>query len=265
MNYDINQLCNEFSLSLFSLEGKVAAITGANKGLGLAYAIALAKAGADIFIISHGNDNWEEIKKAIENLGRRVEFTKTDLSIKENTRKVIDECIEKFGKIDVLVNNAGTIRRAPILEYKDEDWEAVIDINLNSVYYLSQAAVKYMVKQGSGKIINIASMLSFQGGKFVPPYTASKHGVAGVTKAFANELAEKNIQINAIAPGYIATSNTAPIRADKKRNNEILGRIPSGKWGRTSDLMGTVVFLASQASDYVNGHILAVDGGWLVR
>jgi 2-deoxy-D-gluconate 3-dehydrogenase len=171
----------------------------------------------------------------------------------------------RIRKIDVLVNNAGTIRRAPLLEYKDEDWQAVMDINLNAVYYLSQEVAKQMVKQGGGKIINIASMLSFQGGKFVPPYTASKHGVAGLTKAFANELAEKNIQVNAIAPGYIETANTAPIRADENRNKEILGRIPAGKWGTPFDLMGSIVFLASKASDYVTGHILAVDGGWLVR
>jgi len=265
MDYNINQLCEKFSMDIFSLEGKVAVVTGGNRGLGLAYVIALAKAGADIFIVSRKDDSWEEIKESIEKLGRKVEFMKADLSVKENAKESIEECIKRFGKIDILVNNAGTIRRAPILEYKEEDWEAVINLNLNSVYYLSQAAAKYMVKQGSGKIINIASMLSFQGGKFVPPYTASKHGVAGITKAFANELAETNIQINAIAPGYIETDNTAPIRADEKRNMEILGRIPAGKWGQTSDLMGTVVFLASKASDYINGHILAVDGGWLVR
>ncbi len=180
-------------------------------------------------------------------------------------KESIDKCIEVYGRIDILVNNAGTIRRSPITEFTDKDWEEVIDINLNTIYYLSQAAVKYMIKQGGGKIINIASMLSFQGGKFVPSYTASKHGVAGLTKAFANELADKNIQVNAIAPGYIKTDNTAPIRQDKNRNNEILSRIPAGRWGETSDLMGTIVFLASPASDYVNGHILAVDGGWLVR
>ncbi|WP_283701266.1 2-dehydro-3-deoxy-D-gluconate 5-dehydrogenase KduD, partial [Clostridium perfringens] len=188
-----------------------------------------------------------------------------DLTKKETRDKVVSTCLEEFGKIDILVNNAGTIRRAPLLEYKDEDWQAVMDINLNSVYYLSQAVAKVMAKQGYGKIINIASMLSFQGGKFVPPYTASKHGVAGITKAFANELADLNIQVNAIAPGYIKTANTAPIRADKARNQEILSRIPAGRWGEVSDLMGTVVFLSSKASDYLNGHILAIDGGWLVR
>lgn len=194
-----------------------------------------------------------------------MEFFQADLTDRAQIDKVISACVETYGKIDILVNNAGTIRRAPLLEYKDEDWKAVMDINLNSVYFLSQAAAKVMVAQGSGKIINIASMLSFQGGKFVPPYTASKHGVAGITKAFANELAAHNIQINAIAPGYIKTANTAPIRADEKRNAEILSRIPADRWADPFDLMGAVVFLASKASDYVNGHILAVDGGWLVR
>lgn len=173
--------------------------------------------------------------------------------------------MEVYGKIDILVNNAGTIRRAPLLEYTEEDWNAVMDINLNALYFLSQDVAKIMEEQGHGKIINVASMLSFQGGKFVPPYTASKHGVAGLTKAFANELACKNIQVNAIAPGYIKTANTAPIRADEKRNAEILDRIPAGRWADPFDLMGAIVFLASKASDYVNGHILAVDGGWLVR
>ena len=256
---------DKFSIDMFSLKNKVAVITGGNKGLGLAYAVALAKAGADIFLPCHSKTNWEEIKSIVKKENRRVEFMQADLSNKDMAKESIDKCIEVYGRIDILVNNAGTIRRSPITEFTDKDWEEVIDINLNSIYYLSQAAVKYMIKQGGGKIINIASMLSFQGGKFVPSYTASKHGVAGLTKAFANELADKNIQVNAIAPGYIKTDNTAPIRQDKNRNNEILSRIPAGRWGETSDLMGTIVFLASPASDYVNGHILAVDGGWLVR
>ena len=239
-------------------------VTGGNTGLGQGYAIALAKAGADLFIVTHGK-NWEETRKLIENEGRKAEFFQADLSIKDNIKSIVKRCMEVYGKIDILVNNAGIIKRAPILEYKDEDWKAVIDINLNAVYYLSHEAAKIMAKQGSGKIINIASMLSFQGGKFVPPYTASKHGVAGITKAFANELADKNIQVNAIAPGYIETNNTAPIRADKERNAEILSRIPAGRWGHPLDVMGTVVFLAGKASDYINGHIIAVDGGWLIR
>ncbi len=256
---------DKFNMDMFSLKNKVAVITGGNKGLGLAYAVALAKAGADIFLPCRSKTNWEEIESLIKKENRRVEFMQVDLSDKDMAKASIDKCIEVYGRIDILVNNAGTIRRSPITEFKDEDWKEVIDINLNSIYYLSQTAVKYMIKQGGGKIINIASMLSFQGGKFVPSYTASKHGIAGLTKAFANELADKNIQINAIAPGYIKTDNTAPIRQDEKRNVEILSRIPAGRWGETADLMGTIVYLASPASDYVNGHILAVDGGWLVR
>ncbi len=254
----------KFSLDFFKLDGKVAIVTGGNTGLGMAYVEALAAAGADVLVTTFDN-NTEEVKNIVESLGRKIVFVKGDLTKKETRDKVVSTCLEEFGKIDILVNNAGTIRRAPLLEYKDEDWQAVMDINLNSVYYLSQAVAKVMAKQGYGKIINIASMLSFQGGKFVPPYTASKHGVAGITKAFANELADLNIQVNAIAPGYIKTANTAPIRADKARNQEILSRIPAGRWGEVSDLMGTVVFLSSKASDYLNGHILAIDGGWLVR
>lgn len=254
----------KFSLDFFKLDGKVAIVTGGNTGLGMAYVEALAAAGADVLVTTFDN-NTEEVKNIVESLGRKIVFVQGDLTKKETRDKVVSTCLEEFGKIDILVNNAGTIRRAPLLEYKDEDWQAVMDINLNSVYYLSQAVAKVMAKQGYGKIINIASMLSFQGGKFVPPYTASKHGVAGITKAFANELADLNIQVNAIAPGYIKTANTAPIRADKSRNQEILSRIPAGRWGEVSDLMGTVVFLSSKASDYLNGHILAIDGGWLVR
>ncbi len=253
-----------FNMDFFSLKGKVALVTGGNTGIGQALAYGLAKAGADLFIVTY-DTAWEETKNLIEELGRKVEFFQTDLSKVENIDTVVDECVSKFGKLDILVNNAGTIRRAPLLEYKDEDWKAVLDINLNAVYYLSQRASKFMAKNGGGKIINIASMLSFQGGKFVPSYTASKHGVAGLTKSFANELAELNIQVNAIAPGYIETANTEPIRKDEKRNLEILSRIPTARWGQTSDLVGSVVFLSSQAANYVNGHILAVDGGWLVR
>ena len=238
-------MLNNFSMDFFSLKGKVAMVTGGNTGLGQAYVVALAKAGADLFIVTYDRD-WDETKKLVEEQGRRAEFFQADLTDRVQITKTVEECMKVYGKIDILVNNAGTIRRAPLLEYKDEDWKAVMAINIDSVYYLSQDVAKIMVKQGSGKIINIASMLSFQGGKFVPPYTASKHAVAGITKAFANELACENIQINAIAPGYIKTANTAPIRADEKRNAEILGRIPAGKWAEPFDLMGAVVFLASK-------------------
>jgi 2-dehydro-3-deoxy-D-gluconate 5-dehydrogenase len=188
----------DFSMDFFSLKGKVAIVTGGNTGLGQGYAVALAKAGADLFIVAHG-DNWQETKDLIETTGQKAVFYQAELTNKESLKGVVKGCLDAYGKIDILVNNAGTIRRAPLLEYKDEDWNAVMDINLNSLYFLSQLVAKEMVEQGSGKIINIASMLTFQGGKFVPAYTASKHGVAGLTKAFANELASKNIQINAIA------------------------------------------------------------------
>jgi len=260
----MSSILNEFSMDFFRLDGKVAIVTGGNTGLGQAYAMALAKAGADLVITTHGT-NWEETRKLIENEGKRVVFVQAELTNKEDRKKIVDVSMKEFGRIDILVNNAGIIKRAPLLEYKEEDWNSVMDINLNALYFLSQEVVKIMVNQGSGKIINIASMLTFQGGKFVPAYTASKHGVAGITKAFANELASKNIQINAIAPGYIKTANTGQIREDEKRNKEILDRIPAEKWAEPFDLMGAVVFLASKASDYVNGHILAVDGGWLVR
>ncbi|NFV48299.1 2-dehydro-3-deoxy-D-gluconate 5-dehydrogenase KduD [Clostridium botulinum] len=255
---------NKFSMDFFSLKNKVVIVTGGNTGLGQGYSVALAKAGADLYIPTY-DTYWDDTRKAIEAEGRKVQFIQVDLTKRENIDKVVDGCMKAYGKIDVLINNAGTIIRTPLLEYKDEDWDKVMDININAVYHLSQAVAKIMDKQGYGKIINVASMLAFQGGKFVPPYTASKHAVAGLTKAFANELGSKNIQVNAIAPGYIETANTAPIRADKERNAEILSRIPAGKWGKPFDLMGAMVFLCSKAADYMNGHILAVDGGWLVR
>jgi len=260
----MSNILNQFSMDFFRLDKKVAIVTGGNTGIGRAFAVALAKAGADLVITTHGKD-WDETRELIEKEGRKVVFVQADLTKKEDRQNIVKVTMQEFKKIDILVNNAGTIRRAPLLEYKEEDWNAVMDINLNAVYFLSQEVVKIMTEQGSVKIINIASMLAFQGGKFVPSYTASKHGIAGITKAFANELACKNIQINAIAPGYIKTVNTAPIRADKVRNAEIQGRIPADRWAEPFDLMGAIVFLASRASDYVNGHILAVDGGWLVR
>ena len=254
---------SDFTMDFFRLDGKTV-VTGGNKGIGLGIAVGLAKAGADLFIVTHGT-NWGEAKELIEAEGRKVEFCQANLENKADIDNAIESAVKAYGKIDILVNNAGTIRRSPLLDYKDEDWKAVIDVNLNSVYYMCHAAAKYMAEQGSGKIINIASMLSFQGGKFVPPYTASKHGVVGITKAFANELAEKNIQINAIAPGYVATDNTKQIRNDEQREKEILARIPAGRWAVPADMMGAAIFLSSPASDYINGHVLAVDGGWLVR
>ncbi|WP_026478425.1 2-dehydro-3-deoxy-D-gluconate 5-dehydrogenase KduD [Alkaliphilus transvaalensis] len=249
----------------FGLKGKVAMVTGGNSGIGKGIALGLAQAGADLFIYTHSNRGVEEMRQEVEALGVKIAFGQGNLDEEADAMGAVEKCVEAYGKIDILVNNAGTIHRAPLLEGDNDAWKKVIDLNLNSIYYISKVAGKYMAEQGSGKIINIASMLSFQGGKFVPSYTASKHGVAGLTKAFANELAEKNIQINAIAPGYIETANTAPIRADEKRNSEILGRIPAARWGQPEDLAAAAVFLASNASNYMNGHILAVDGGWLVR
>ncbi|QUW21562.1 2-dehydro-3-deoxy-D-gluconate 5-dehydrogenase KduD [Sporosarcina sp. Marseille-Q4063] len=255
---------NDFSLDFFSLDGQVAIVTGGNKGLGQAYAVALAKAGADLFVVTHGTE-WDETRELIENTGRKVEFFQADLTDRKNAKALVAKCVEVYGKVDILINNAGTIRRAPLLEYTEEDWDAVVELNQNSMFFLSQEAAKHMVEQRSGKIVNIASMLSFQGGKFVPPYTVSKHGVVGLTKSFANELAEYGVQVNAIAPGYVKTANTAPIREDEKRNAEILSRIPAARWADPADLMGIVVFLSSKASDYMNGSVVAIDGGWLSR
>ncbi len=255
----------DFSMDFFSLKGQVALVTGGNSGIGAACTSALLKAGADVCVVARSEGDRAILEAVASEGGSRLHWIQADLSAEGIHQQVINSCVAVFGKLDILVNNAGMIKRAPIEQYKDEDWKSVIDLNLNAVYYLSQAATKQMLAQGNGKIINIASMLSFQGGKFVPPYTASKHGVAGLTKAFANELAERNIQVNAIAPGYIKTNNTTAIREDEKRSAEILSRIPAGRWGETTDLMGAVVFLASHAADYVTGHTLAVDGGWLVR
>lgn len=248
----------------FLLTNKVAIITGGNTGIGQSFAVAYAKAGAHLVLVTHGT-NREETNSLLKEENASVTFIQADLTKADDREKVIQTTLNKYGRIDILVNNAGTIRRAPLLEYKEEDWNDVLDINLNAVYCLSHECAKIMVKQKAGKIINIASMLSFQGGKFVPAYTASKHAVAGLTKAFANELACENIQCNAIAPGYVITKNTEAIRSNEKRYHEILDRIPAGRWAYPADLMGTAVFLASDASNYINGQIIAVDGGWLVR
>ena len=247
----------------FDLSGKVAVVTGANTGIGQAIALALAGAGADIAAV--GRTPAEETVARVDALGRRAEVVSADLSTIEPVQRVVGQTLERLGRLDILVNNAGIIRRADAVDFSEEDWDAVIDTNLKSVFFLCQAAGRHMIGQGSGKIINIASMLTFQGGIRVPSYTASKSGVGGLTKLLANEWAAKGVQVNAIAPGYIATSNTAALQADPVRNNAILDRIPTGRWGNPEDLGGAAVFLASTASDYVNGHILAVDGGWLAR
>lgn len=252
-------------LDKFKLDGKIALVTGASVGLGRAMAIALAAAGADVACHCHFADEADETCAAIKNLGRKTFSVSGDMSDKEVPQRVVDEVIERFGKIDILINNAGMIRRAPAVEFSEDDWTTVLEVNLSSVFRLSQAVGRKMIEQGSGKIINIASLLSFQGGVAVPAYTASKSGVAGLTKALANEWAKHNINVNAIAPGYMATNNTTALRADETRNRQILERIPAGRWGEAEDLQGAAVFLASSASDYLHGHILVVDGGWMAR
>lgn len=252
-------------LDLFKLDGKVALVTGAGQGLGQGMAIALAEAGADIVGLDRSGS--ETTAQAVRALGRRYHAVTCDLlkASAADLNAVIEEITREMGRLDILINNAGIIRRAPVLEFSEADWDDVLQINLKVVFLLSQAAGRVMAAQGSGKIINIASMLSFQGGIRVPSYTASKSGVAGLTRLFANELAAKGLNINAIAPGYMATDNTAPLRADAERSASILDRIPAARWGTPSDLMGAVVFLASAASDYMNGAIIPVDGGWLTR
>jgi 2-deoxy-D-gluconate 3-dehydrogenase len=252
-------------LEKFSLQGKTALVTGASVGLGQAMAIALAEAGADVACHCHFDGEADETCGKINALGRKSISISGDMSDKKIPAQVIESVVNEFGKIDVLVNNAGMIRRSPAVDFSEEDWSTVLEVNLSSVFRLSQAAAREMIKKGGGKIVNIASLLSFQGGITVPAYTASKSGVAGLTKAFANEWAKDNINVNAIAPGYMATNNTAALRADETRNRQILERIPAGRWGNADDLAGAVVFLSSAASDYLQGHILVVDGGWMAR
>jgi len=249
----------------FSLDDKIAFVTGSSSGIGQAIAIALAEAGATVICHASKTGRASETVASIEDLGKRSSEVAGDLSNKSVPAKLIAEIIEKFGRLDILINNAGTIRRSPAVDLSEDDWQTVIDVNLSSVFRLSQAAGRHMIEQGSGKIVNIASLLSFQGGITVPAYTAAKSGVAGLTKALANEWAKHNINVNAIAPGYIATNNTAALQADETRNRQILERIPAGRWGEPEDLAGAAVFLASRASDYMNGHILVVDGGLMGR
>ncbi|HYI38740.1 MAG TPA: 2-dehydro-3-deoxy-D-gluconate 5-dehydrogenase KduD [Allosphingosinicella sp.] len=252
----------------FDLTGRVAIVTGANKGIGQGIAVALARAGADVSLV--GRSSADETAALVRAAGRRAALVPADLSTIAPVRGVIDRTLSELGGLDILVNNAGIIRRADSVDFSEADWDSVIDTNLKSVFFLSQAAGRHMIGRheqggGRGKIINIASMLSFQGGIRVPSYTASKSGLAGLTKLLACEWASKGINVNAIAPGYIATDNTAALQADETRNRQILERIPAARWGDPSDLGGAAIFLASSASDYVDGHILAVDGGWLAR
>ncbi|AMM34345.1 3-ketoacyl-ACP reductase [Sinomonas atrocyanea] len=252
-------------LDSFRLDGKVALVTGASRGLGQGAAVALAEAGADVALLSQSASR--ETAEKVRALGRTAHLIEQDLVTA--TPEELDESIQsveaELGRIDILVNNAGIIRRAPLLEHPAADWDAVMSVNLDAVFHLSQAAARRFVANGGGKIINVASMLSFQGGILVPGYAASKHAVAGLTKSFANELAARGVNVNAIAPGYMATDNTTAIRSDEAREKSILYRIPAGRWGTPADLQGAFVFLASSASDYVNGAVIPVDGGWLVR
>lgn len=251
-------------LDKFKLDGKVAIVTGAARGLGQGIAKGLAQAGADIAIVDILD--MDETRQKIKKIGRRCTCIKADLSSDGCIDTITKTTAEKLGSIDILVNNAGIIRRCPLLEFTAKDWDDVMNINLRTLFFLSKAVAKVFVEQGKGgKIINIASMLSFQGGILVPSYTASKSAVMGLTRLLANELAGRNINVNAIAPGYMATDNTAQLRADPQRNKAILERIPAERWGTPEDLMGVAVFLASEASSYMQGYTVAVDGGWLAR
>jgi 2-deoxy-D-gluconate 3-dehydrogenase len=247
----------------FDLTGQVALITGASVGLGQAIAVALADAGADIAGVSRRTPT--ETATLVKATGRRFIGIEADLSSTKPIAAIVEHTKRDLGGLDILVNNAGIIRRADSIEFSEEDWDAVIDTNLKSAFFLCQAAGRHMIAQGRGKVINVASMLSFQGGIRVASYTASKSGIAGLTRLLANEWAAKGVNVNAIAPGYMVTDNTTQLREDPKRSAEILSRIPAGRWGEPSDLGGAAVFLASRASDYVNGAIIPVDGGWLAR
>jgi 2-deoxy-D-gluconate 3-dehydrogenase len=252
-------------LDSFKLVDKVALVTGAATGLGAAIAQALAEAGASL--ACHGNSRSpQDTCDSIKGNGGVAHPFIGDLSQPKTSAELIRNTLSHFGKLDILINNAGTIRRAPATEYSEEDWATVIEVNLSSVFRLSQLAGKHMIETGrGGKIVNIASLLSFQGGITVPAYAASKGGVAQLTKALANEWAKYGINVNAIAPGYMRTTNTAALQADEVRNRQILERIPAGRWGEPEDVAGAAVFLSSPASDYVNGHLLVIDGGWLGR
>ncbi|MGB7759410.1 MAG: 2-dehydro-3-deoxy-D-gluconate 5-dehydrogenase KduD [Bryobacteraceae bacterium] len=249
---------------MFRLDGKVALVTGSNRGMGAAMALGFAQAGADVVL--HDIAAPEETAKRIrETAGVRTHCLAADLSSRAQADRVIQEAVAAMGAVDILVNNAGIIRRAPAVEHGDEDWDAVIEINLTAVFRLCRAAGAHMLPRGRGKIVNVASLLSFQGGINVPSYSAAKGGVAQITKALANEWAGRGVNVNAIAPGYIRTENTRPLFQNEARRQSILERIPAGRWGEPEDVCGAAVFLASAASDYVHGHVLVVDGGWMAR
>jgi 2-dehydro-3-deoxy-D-gluconate 5-dehydrogenase len=252
-------------LDLFKLDGKVALVTGAGQGLGQGMALGLAEAGADIASLDRAGCGGT--CESVRAMGRKYFESVVDLreASVDDLKAVVARIVNELGRIDILVNNAGTIRRTPAIDFSEADWDDVLQINLKVAFFLSQAVARVMMSLGGGKIINVASMLSFQGGIIVPSYTAAKSGLAGITRALANEWAKHNINVNAIAPGYMATDNTAALRADPIRSTSILERIPAGRWGTPDDLKGVVVFLASSTSDYMNGAIIPVDGGWLAR
>lgn len=256
---------NDFNLSMFSLAGKTVLVTGASRGLGQAIAVGLSKAGATVICSSSKENGTAKTQQMISDNGGEAYCVAADLSDPEAIKAMVEKAFSFTGHIDILVNNGGTISRFPAEQYPLDEWQQVINVNLNSVFLMSQLVGKKMLEKQQGKIINIASVLSFTGGITVPAYTASKHGVVGITKALANEWADKNIQVNAIAPGYFRTDNTQALQDNPERNIDIEKRIPAGKWGEPEQLVGAVTFLASKASDYVNGHVLAVDGGWLAR
>lgn len=251
-------------LDAFKLTDKVALVTGCDTGLGQGMAIGLAEAGCDIVGVNRKIPH--ETARRVEVLGRRFHAIQADLRDQQQLTSIVDQAVAKMGHLDILINNAGTIRRCDAIDFSEKDWDEVMDLNLKSLFFLSQAVARQFIAQRSGgKIINIASMLSYQGGIRVPSYTASKSGVMGLTRLLANEWAKHNINVNAIAPGYMATNNTQQLREDAERNQEILDRIPAARWGTPEDLQGAAVFLASSAADYINGYTLAVDGGWLAR
>ena len=249
----------------FSLKGKNALVTGSRAGLGAGMAIGLAQAGANVVVNGSTDEGIDDVCRAVSDCGVKAVRAVADVSGAAACAKLVERTVSELGSIDILINNAGIIRRSPAAEYSAEDWAQVLEINLNAVFRLSQLAGRKMLAQGSGKIVNIASLLSFQGGVFVPAYAASKGAVAQLTKALANEWASKGVNVNAIAPGYMETNNTRALRADPVRSRQILERIPAGRWGTPEDLAAAAVFLSSPASDYMHGHVLVVDGGWMAR
>jgi NAD(P)-dependent dehydrogenase (short-subunit alcohol dehydrogenase family) len=254
----------DFALNYFSLEGKNAIVTGGNTGLGQAFTAALAAGGANVFVPSLADDDGST-RAVVEAAGGRYRFAVADITQTGVPKQVVAACVEQLGSVDILINSAGICPLGEVLEFGREKWDATVQVNLTAAFEMSFEAAQLMVPQRSGKIINICSMFSFLGGRLSPAYSATKHGIAGLTKAYCDELAEHNIQVNGIAPGYYATAITTNTRSNPVSNQRVLDHIPANRWGEPEDLMGAVVFLASRASDYVNGHVLAVDGGYLVR